>query len=145
MRTVEALILAARFIISGTLLISAVTHFLAPLAFLESVYSYQIVGGSAGWLIALALPAIALSVSLGLLDNQLARHALKAAILLFAAFLSAQLVVLYRGLSIDCGCFGPYGQTVGIASVSFTAVLFSLSVMTTRIDGLTKVSESATA
>jgi len=98
MRTVEALILAARFIISGTLLISAVTHFLAPLAFLESVYSYQIVGGSAGWLIALALPAIALSVSLGLLDNQLARHALKAAILLFAAFLSAQLVVLYRGL-----------------------------------------------
>lgn len=119
-----------RFAFAGLLAFSAFAHFQSPYVFLEDVLSYRILSGwSAVWL-AVLLPTAELTVSIFLFSQAVEKFSFGLCICMFSAFFVAQASTLYRGLSIDCGCFGGLvRREVGYGSVGFLACLLVLSVI----------------
>jgi hypothetical protein len=103
--------------LGASLVWSAVGKLDDPIAFLQAVYRYEIVGPGLGWWVAAVLPYAELVVGLSLLSGMLAGAAGWLAAGLGLAFVGAQGVAMARGLSIECGCFGSGGETIGWASV----------------------------
>jgi uncharacterized membrane protein YphA (DoxX/SURF4 family) len=104
-------------------LVSSVAHLNNPFAFLNSVLNYQIVSGWPANVIAISLPALEFVIGVCLVSGSLRFGALGTAALMLAGFTLAQLSALFRGLAIDCGCFGSASQMVSIQSVAFVSVL----------------------
>jgi hypothetical protein len=70
------------------------------------------------------LPFVELGIGLYLLVGLFVRGTAIAGTLLFIAFLAAQIQALARGLTLDCGCFGPIAQsTVGPLTILRDAAL----------------------
>ncbi len=116
-----------RMLVGCVLGFSAISHLMEPLGFLEAVYSYQVIGRTLGWVVALLLPSIELALAVCLLSGNYLRPALISACFMFAAFVAAQTVVVMRGLSIDCGCFGRLSHPVGVGSILITTFLLVVS------------------
>jgi hypothetical protein len=121
---VERLIAIAMALV---LLRSAFAHLGNPYYFLSTVYSYELTGIQAGKWIALILPFVQMTVAVCLLARWWAPAAYALGFLLFWMFLSAQLLIVGRGLQIDCGCFGAsqtliVGRTTILEAGTFAAL-----------------------
>jgi hypothetical protein len=88
------------------LLRSAFSHLANPYAFLDTVYSYQLIPWWAGPWVAAVVPFVQLVLGVFLLARWWPRASFAMAIALFLAFATAQVSTLARGLDIVCGCFG---------------------------------------
>ena len=118
----------ASFLIGALLIRSAMFHLENNFAFLSTVYSYQLVGKTAGVLIAAILPPLQLAIGVCLFSNRRRRAALLLASVVFAVFSIVQIVTLARGLNISCGCFGPTDDSpIGWASISLATVCAAVS------------------
>ncbi|MFC1738396.1 MauE/DoxX family redox-associated membrane protein [Planctomycetota bacterium] len=78
-----------------------------PYDFLSSVYSYELVGPKLGMLIAMVLPLLELFTGICLVGGIFISGALLVSIAMATMFTFVITSVLYRGLEISCGCFGP--------------------------------------
>lgn len=78
-----------------------------PYDFLSSVYSYELVGPKLGMLVAMTLPYLELLVGICLVGGIFVGGALLVSAGMAALFTFILSSVLYRGLEISCGCFGP--------------------------------------
>jgi uncharacterized membrane protein YphA (DoxX/SURF4 family) len=80
-----------------------------PLAFATAVESYQVV--SAGWArwVALGLPWLELWAGLGVFFPGLRRASVWIVGMLLLGFIGLHLSAWWRGLEVDCGCFGSSG------------------------------------
>ena len=78
-----------------------------------------------GW----SLPFIELAVALGLLFGVLTRLAALGAAILGLAFLGAKIIILSRGMDIDCGCFGPVVSTMASATIYLDPAIFLMSLL----------------
>ncbi|MBZ5606318.1 MAG: DoxX family membrane protein [Acidobacteriia bacterium] len=102
-----------RAVLAGVFLYAAWTKFREPWTiFAVAIDSYGLLPEWAVLTLARTLPWIELALGLVLLTGLWLRHTSLAAAALLGVFLSAMLVAYARGLSIDCGCFGP-GDTLG--------------------------------
>ena len=95
------IILGAFFIYAGALKISD-----APV-FAGQVAAYQILPYQWNYVAAATLPWIELLCGILLVANRKVRPASLVIGVLTIAFMVALSTVIYRGLNIDCGCFGP--------------------------------------
>lgn len=108
-------------VICGLILVrSAKFHLGNPFGFLATVYSYEILPQWGGVAVAAILPAVQLVLGLLLvLFPQPRKFCLKVAGTLFLGLAAVQIITLYRGLNISCGCFGPSVEEnpIGAASI----------------------------
>ncbi len=91
-------------------LVSATEKLLAPMAFAEAIEAYRLI--PVEFIALIAAPVIAIELMLGsalVLEYQIRKAALLSAVLLFI-FTAAMISVIYRGLSIECGCFTWLGR-----------------------------------
>jgi putative oxidoreductase len=100
LRMVCRFILGALFVFAGT------TKIYDPGAFAIELERYQLVPWQVGAAIADYLPWLELAAGLSLFYKRLERGALLLVTVLLAIFTLALVSALFRGLSIDCGCFG---------------------------------------
>jgi|GEM_PF-1032964 len=113
--------------IAYLLISSAVSHIGNPYAFLSTIHSYELLPRPLAELLAMGLPFCHLTIAVCLVSNKFRNPGFLSGILLFAVYSLAQSIVFFRGLKIDCGCFGSYqeSQSIGIKSIGL-AVAASL-------------------
>jgi hypothetical protein len=123
--------LVARFfeiLIGSLLVISGITHLNNPLAFFDTVLSYRITHGKWAVLIASFLPWFQVVVGISSLMGILRLANRWFVVALFSAFSFAQASAFFRGLEIDCGCFGPLSQIVSARSVALVLFFWLISI-----------------
>lgn len=103
------------FLLAGLFLASGCLKLMDPQAFGKAILNYRLVGESLAWLSALWIPWIEVIGAVGLFLSQWRRSAIWLLGTLMVVFEVVLLVTLFRGLDIDCGCFGTKSTT----SVSF--------------------------
>lgn len=117
-RVRAAAILLARLGLGGLLIFAGLAKARAPGAFATEIANYQLAPALAPWLAA-TLPAIELVVGLALMAAPRAWRqaaALGAATLLIA-FTVAVGSAYFRGINIDCGCFGTGGGPITLLTL----------------------------
>lgn len=103
--------------------LSKVDH---PFDFLSAFYGYRIIAPPAGSYIAMCIPMVEICIGAALLVNVMLTEALLCATLLAAVFVTAQVSVLARGFSADCGCFGSGdNERISAGTVVRTAAILS--------------------
>ncbi len=114
---------------------SSLAHLENPLAFLDTIYNYDMVGVETGAVIAAVLPFGQMSMAMALIFGLWPREAFGLSFLLFGGFVAVQGLLYSRGQEISCGCFGANGLQIGWQSLAVTgscmmaaAVGFLLSV-----------------
>jgi len=98
--------LAIRLVLGAVFLTSALAKLRQPFDFLDTIYSYRMIGPSGGLAVAVSLPWIELVVAICLLLGVMPRSALVASIALSIVFVYAQSRAISAGLNVPCGCFG---------------------------------------
>ena len=126
----------ARIAIGWILLYSGLVKLRLPFVFLSSVYSFDLLGDSTGFLVALFLPALEVTLGIFMIAGACLVEAFGAAIILFTLFSVALSTVFYRELDVTCGCFGfshspvnrvTIARTMGLAAVSVALLLHETS------------------
>ena len=99
-------VMAARLILAVTFLYAGIEKLRDPLAFADSIASFQILPDALINLVALSLPVLEIFLGLMLLTDYEAGLAALTTLILMAVFIVALISALVRGLEVDCGCFG---------------------------------------
>lgn len=88
------------------LLRSAIAHLNNPYRFLATILSYQLVSRVAAEVLAAVLPFVDLVIAICLISTTYRRSGFLAGSVLFLIYSAAQSSVYFRGMKVDCGCFG---------------------------------------
>jgi hypothetical protein len=122
-----------RLFLGALLVYSGLVKLYDPIAFLDIVYKYELVGERGGIIAALLIPIIELSVGASLVAGS-SRAGAMTAFALLLLFAAAQTSAWMRGLAIDCGCFSgsANGNLVGPWTIARTSLLgaVALAVLT---------------
>ena len=108
------LLLIGRLFVGIPLIVSATIHFAGPFFFYEAVIQYQMFeAGHARWVAAFIMNcSILLGTSVVFFASF--RAAILSAGFLYCMFFLAQLIAIFRGLNISCGCFGATNHQPGL-------------------------------
>ncbi len=99
-------VLAVSLAMAGIFIYAAIDKIRDPLQFADSIAAFGILPAVFISLLALALPPFEIACGLLLLGPRTRRIGALAIILLSAIFFTALASALFRGLTLDCGCFG---------------------------------------
>ena len=97
-----------RLLLGLVFIYAAALKMASPQEFADSIAAYQILPFTVINLAALALPLFELSCGLLVLTGFFLRVGLLGLLGLLVVFAAATIAALLRGLSVDCGCFGPH-------------------------------------
>lgn len=115
---------------------SSLAHLSNPYYFLSSIHAYQLVGEQLGFTLSISLPFLQIAIVGCLLTRVFVPGALCLAALLFAIYAVAQGSALWRGLNVNCGCFGAMESSpvngITIAMVVLLGVSCGLACVLTR-------------
>ncbi len=100
------LVFAIRFVVGGLFIYAGSLKMLDPVAFADSIATYQLVPGFLINLVAILLPPLEIVAGLMLIIGYQLRLAAFSLGVLCLVFLVALSQGVARGLEIDCGCFG---------------------------------------
>jgi hypothetical protein len=115
--------------VAAVFLVSSLPHLTNPYYFLSSVYDYKLVGATNGEAVAIVIPFLQILISACLLLRVYVGGALLASSGLFAVFTYVHASVIYRSMTISCGCFGPrYVAPIGKGSLLFVVALLVASI-----------------
>ena len=95
-----------RLLLGGVFLFAGLSKIRDVTGFAGDIAAYRILPYQWNYLAAATLPYIEFMAGLLLLINRRVRPAALLTALLTLGFIAALASVLYRGLEIDCGCFG---------------------------------------
>ena len=124
-------LVALRVVIGGIFLYAAYTKLSQPwLLFAMSIDAYQLLPQWGVLAVARTLPWFELLLGLVLVSGFLLRYAAAAASSLLAVFFGLMIHAYVKGMSIDCGCFGP-GDALGPTSLLRDGTLLALAVVMT--------------
>ena len=117
-----------RFILGGVFIWAGFFKISNPLGFAQSIANYQAFPIALSFFLALVLPWIEIICGFFLILGVL----LRASALLFSALLIAfivlVLITIFRGIDVDCGCFGSLNRKVDYMLVLQDLVLLFLSL-----------------
>ena len=102
------LLLSARFILALVFALAGASKLWTPMAFGESIANYRIVPASLIPWIATTLPGLELILAGALVFGFALRGACLLSSFLMGTFTIIVLQAWFRGLNIDCGCFGSH-------------------------------------
>jgi hypothetical protein len=112
--------------LGALLLWTSIPKITAPAAFLTSIYGYELLTPVPATMIAIVLPWVEFLLSICLIGGACRCLALTICALMFAVFGIAQASVLYRGLSVQCGCGLGFGDDhVSIVTLCRSFVLMA--------------------
>ena len=117
------LVLAATFLVSSLGKMVDVEHYSVAM-----VYNFEILPRPLALAFGWALPFIELACALGLLMGVLTRLSSLGVALLSASFLMAKVIVLSRGVDIECGCFGAVATTMASWSIYLDPIVLILTL-----------------
>lgn len=106
-------------------LVSGFVHMRNPIAFFDSILSYDLVPIWVALGMSHTLPPMMMVVGAWLVFSQMMRWTTVAAMVLLGSFLVAQSTALFRGLGIDCGCFGFASHEITGWTVGWNAMLLA--------------------
>ena len=112
------LLIGAVFIYAGAIKMTAFN------SFADSIATFRLLPTQLINLLALGLPLFEISVGGLLVVSKFLTTALLGALLLYAMFALALAEALFRGLAVDCGCFGSHGASVLQEWISLARDLF---------------------
>jgi hypothetical protein len=121
--------LALRLVIGVSLLAAGAPKMARPIVFLEVVYRYELAGPVLGWILAAVIPVAEIVIGICLIGGVAQRGACICAIILLSLFGAAQIFVLIRGMSIDCGCFTDSREIIGTATIARTSILLLAAIL----------------
>jgi len=98
----------ARIILGVVFIYAAVLKIASPQEFADRIAAYQILPLAVINLLALGLPLFEFACGLLVLTGFFFRVGVLGILGLLVVFIVAAVAALFRGLSIDCGCFGPH-------------------------------------
>jgi len=129
------LLLAIRIFFGFIFIFAAVTKIADPAGFSQSIYNYKLMPDFIINFLAIAFPWIELVAGILLVFGISVKE--NSAILsgLLVIFIFAIAISLFRGLNIDCGCFGTAGGTkVGIQKILENIGLLILGLILIKFD-----------
>lgn len=117
-----------RLIVGGIFVWAGLMKILEPLEFAQNTANYRLFSRDLSFLIALVLPWIEVLCGVLLIFGiyQSASSLLLSGLL--GLFLMLILVTLWRGLDVDCGCFGSIGRHVDYRLLITDIVLLYMAV-----------------
>lgn len=128
--------LLLRLVLCGILLYAAVGKWPAPRAFAEDVANYRLLPAALVPLATAGLLGVEVVLGLMLLLGVLLPEAALLTALLTGLFTAAVASALWRGLKIECGCFGAGGSPATTATllrdVGFLVLALALLALTWR-------------
>lgn len=127
------LLTGIHLVVAAVLVYSGLIHASQPYLFVHTVASYRLVPEWAVGFSGLLIPYIQILLGLALGLGIAERAANLMAAVMFAAFSLAQISVLFRGIQIDCGCFGFAPSPVSVQTVLVSIALLIACVAETRI------------
>ena len=122
----DLLTMLSRLIIGGMFLYAAYYKVIDPGAFAKSIWFYHLVPGKLINLMALVLPWLEVFCGLGLIVGIFYRGAALWSNIMMVMFIVALSSTIWRGISIDCGCFK--AAATGTHS-AWSALLFDIGAM----------------
>lgn len=129
-----------RFALGLVFLYASVGKILDPKSFAESLMAYQIFDSPRLIkYVAVTLPWVEWFCGIFLVLGVFVRSVAVLTSLLLVTFVLAMVSALFRGLEINCGCFGSPHETLGPLSLLRDSLFFviSLLIMVCRIDPFT--------
>jgi putative oxidoreductase len=122
---------ACRWILAGVFLWSGIAKAIHPADFLISVESFQILPHHWAWLVSLWLPYFEITCAAGLIrGGNWARTASLLITCLLTIFIIVQASAWWRGLTVDCGCFGVKNELpIQLAIIRNMVLLLLASVL----------------
>lgn len=110
----KEIILLLRLVVGATFIYASYDKILHPHQFGIAVRAYQVVPLNLSNFVALAVAWSEMIAGVLLILGAFTRQAAATLALLLIVFVTAILIVMVKGLVIDCGCFSPTGgSTVG--------------------------------
>jgi uncharacterized membrane protein YphA (DoxX/SURF4 family) len=124
---------AARLVLGSVLLVAGVTKVIDPQASVAAVRAYELLPAGLVTAVGWGLPFLELVLGVLLLAGLAVRPVAAATAVLLVVFVAAVVFAAFRGLSIDCGCFGgggpvPPGQTAYGAEILRDLALLAAAV-----------------
>lgn len=111
-------LLALRVIVGGVFIYAGALKVADPLAFADSIASFQLLPAQLVNLVALGLPPFEILVGVLLIVGPFQHQAAFVLLLLTVGFATFLIQAIARGLQIDCGCFGSGKPSVWSAWIS---------------------------
>jgi uncharacterized membrane protein YphA (DoxX/SURF4 family) len=131
----KEVLFSLRLVLGVMFVYGAYVKILEPQKFAMSVRSYQVLPIGVTNLFAIAVAWCELLAGAFLVLGVFIRQAAGALLILLTVFIAAMIVVLAKGIVIDCGCFGPEGNlTVGWLAIARNLVLSAIAVWVMRAD-----------
>lgn len=122
-------LLLLRLALGGVLFYAGFLKLRETWQFAEAIANFRLLPAQGNQFLAVVLPWLEVTTGLLLVFGVWTRAAGLLAALLFAAFLGAIAAALWRGLDIECGCFGTGAAArVGLHALAFDAVFLAAAV-----------------
>ncbi len=118
---------------AGLLIYTGLIHLGNSYAFLASILRYQLAGFEISKHLAMILPVAHLVIGLCILCRLFLPASLVLASSLFSLYFIAQFSVMWRGLTISCGCFGLDSHQISWFSVGLVGSCSLLSWVSAAI------------
>lgn len=126
--TRRALITLLRLALGAVFVYAAYTKLRQPwMLFAFSVNSYGLLPEHAVMQLARTLPWVELAIGVLLIIGYQLRYVAAAATVLLSVFFGVMLRAHFKGLGIDCGCFG-FGEKLGVRTLIRDGLLVALSL-----------------
>ncbi len=120
-----------RWVLAAVFLYAALSKILDPSGFASDISHYALVPNAAVNILAITLPWIEAVCALALISGFAADGAVILVNLMLLVFLGAMSQAFFRGLDINCGCFGhsDAGEII-LIPIARDALFFSIAVCT---------------
>jgi len=131
-KTSKTVVLCFRLILAASFLVAAFVKMVDIERYsVQAVYFFVILPMFLARPFGLALPFIELLCGLGLLFGVLTRLSALGIGLLSLSFFIAKAIVFLQGRSVDCGCFGAFGDTLSSVTIflDLPMIFFAAVVM----------------
>ena len=128
-------------ILSIAFMLSAWAHLNNQFFFVEGIADYEFASSDLVIFLAIWLPVFHLAVGIGLWYSDFSRILSLFALIALGIYMTAQLVVVSQGRSIECSCFGPSSSTIGAMSISTTTFLFFVALVLFAISNNRNISQ----
>ena len=123
------LALIFRLVLGGVFIYAAIPKIVAPENFATSISNYRMLPNAGLNLMAITLPWVELLAGGLLVAGVWVRASAWTVTGMCVMFLVAISSAVWRGLNIDCGCFGTVaGRRIGMTSLVFDAALLAMAV-----------------
>ena len=133
-----------RLMLGGVFIWTGLLKIMDPLEFAQSIANYRIFPRLLVFLLALILPWIELLCGLCLILGLFQETSTMILSGLLVGFLIMIIITLFRGIDIDCGCFGAFSRKVDFRLLLTDAALLflALSIKFSKVPGKPKLEQA---